>query len=435
MQLRPAQKSKSKLRIGFSGPSGSGKTYSALLLASGMAPWEKICVIDTENMSADLYSDLGAYNVITLDSPYTPERYIQAIKDCEEGGMEVIIIDSVTHEWDGEGGALQINQKLADTKFRGNTWAAWSETTPRHQKFIYAITMSKCHIITTARAKTDTIQTDDKKIKKVGLKEIQREGYEYELTANFTIDRDSHYAIASKDRTGMFIDSDPFIITDEVGKRMLAWANTGMDPRDLAFEVADLLRTKQTTQTIESICRIYKVEVLNQVGYHDLLALRNKLKSLADRPKEPETPTAPPKVETPKEPSAPVSEPPVTPQEPAAVSEPAAIPMASAGDVVMFTQLIKRRAEQSGKTAEAMTKAFLTKMKVEDVKQLTKEQITKTNDMLTQINTEYVETHKADKPASLPPEEEDTIAVGMDVFGGDAAAEETKPVTKSKSKK
>jgi hypothetical protein len=236
MQLRKAQKSKSKLRIGISGPSGSGKTYSALLLASGLTnEWAKICVIDTENGSADVYDNLGAYNVITLVAPYSPERYIEAIKAAEKAGMEIVIVDSTSHEWDGKGGCLESNELLAQSKFKGNSWAAWSQTTPRHQRFIEALVTSSCHIITTARSKTDTIQVD-KQVKKIGTKEIQREGFEYELTLNFNLDRDSHLAMASKDRTGLFIDSDPAIITQETGKRLRKWADSGIDLEKIAAE-------------------------------------------------------------------------------------------------------------------------------------------------------------------------------------------------------
>lgn len=230
MQIRKAERAQSKLRIGLSGPSGSGKTYSALLLARGMVKsWEKILLIDTENGSGELYSHLGPYNVIVLEAPFTPERYSEAITAAETAGMEAIVIDSASHEWDGKGGCLESNERLGQTKFKGNSWAAWSETTPRHQKFIEAITQSKCHVITTARSKTDTIQTEDKKIKKVGLKDIQREGFEYELTANFNIDRDKHLAIASKDRTGLFIDRDPFIINEKIGQEFLKWTESGVD--------------------------------------------------------------------------------------------------------------------------------------------------------------------------------------------------------------
>jgi len=233
-QLRKAERQKAKLRIGMSGPSGSGKTYSALLMAKSIASsMDKVAIIDTENGSADLYSHLGTFNVLRLEAPYTPERYVEAIAECEKAGMEVIIIDSVTHEWDGKGGILESVDVIGQTKFKGNNWAAWSVLTPRHQKFIEAITQSKVHIITTARSKTDTIQTEDKKIKKVGLKEIQREGYEYELTLNFTLDRDGHYAVASKDRTEIFIDKDPFIITEDTGKMLKDWAEKGIDPKKI----------------------------------------------------------------------------------------------------------------------------------------------------------------------------------------------------------
>lgn len=230
LTLRKAAREKTKIRIGLSGPSGSGKTFSALLLASGMAGWDKIAIIDTENGSADLYAHLGPYSVITLGAPFSPERYIEALHECEKAGMEVIILDSATHEWDGKGGCLESNDLLASAKFKGNTWAAWSVTTPRHQQFIQAIVSSPCHIITTVRSKTDTIQTEDKKVKKVGLREIQREGWEYELTLNFTLDRDGNYAVASKDRTGLFSNADPFKVSKATGATILAWASSGEEP-------------------------------------------------------------------------------------------------------------------------------------------------------------------------------------------------------------
>lgn len=227
IQLRKAERSQAKLRIGVSAPSGGGKTYSALLMASGMAPWNKIAVIDTENGRGDIYSDLGDYNIITLEAPFSPERYIEAIKSCEAAGMEVIIIDSISHEWEGQGGCLEINEALANAKYRGNSWSAWNETTPRHRKFIEAIISSTAHVITTVRNKVDTIMTEDKKVKKVGIKEITREGFEYEITVNFNIDRDTHKALPSKDNTRLFEGKDPFVITAETGKQLIEWMKSG----------------------------------------------------------------------------------------------------------------------------------------------------------------------------------------------------------------
>lgn len=229
MQLRTATREKVKLRLGISGPSGSGKTYSALLLASGITSWDKIAVIDTENGRGDLYAHLGPYNVITLNPPYAPERFIKAIEECEKAGMDVIIIDSISHEWEGKGGILQLNEQIAQTRFKGNTWSAWSVTTPRHQAFIEAIVDSGCHIITTARSKIETVY-EGGKVKKLGMKEIQREGFEYELTVNFNLDRDTHFATASKDNTEIFENLDPFTITRETGEILKEWCNAGKVP-------------------------------------------------------------------------------------------------------------------------------------------------------------------------------------------------------------
>lgn len=224
MELKKASRKQSKLRIGLSWPSWSWKTHSALLLAYWICwDWEKIAVIDTENWSADLYSHLWDYNVLHLQPDFSPEKYIEAIKTCEEAEVEVIIIDSTSHEWEWTWWCLEINEKIAQIKFKWNTWSAWSVTTPRHQSFIENIVNSKCHIITTARSKTDTIQTEDRKIKKVWLKDIQREGFEYEMTIMFNIDRDWHLAIASKDRTNLFIDRDPFIISIETWEEIKNW--------------------------------------------------------------------------------------------------------------------------------------------------------------------------------------------------------------------
>lgn len=236
MQILKAQRTRAKARVGISGPSGSGKTYSALLFAYGLVgDWEKICVIDSEVGSSNNYAHLGEFNVLELSAPFSPDRYIEAIKAAESAGMEAIIIDSVSHEWDGKGGCLEINDHLANTKYKGNTWAAWSETTPRHQKFIEAIVGSKAHIIATSRSKTETTLVDGKP-KKVGTKDIQRDWFEYEMTLMFNIDRDSHFAMAVKDRTSLFIDRDPFKLSIQTGEEFRKWLETGIDPRKAELE-------------------------------------------------------------------------------------------------------------------------------------------------------------------------------------------------------
>ena len=98
IEFKKAHRSKAKLRLAIAGPSGAGKTYSALLIASGIVPLEKVAVIDTESGSADLYADLGGYSTVTINPPYSPQKYIEAIHAAEAAGFELIIIDSyLTH--------------------------------------------------------------------------------------------------------------------------------------------------------------------------------------------------------------------------------------------------------------------------------------------------------------------------------------------------
>jgi hypothetical protein len=204
-------------------PSGGGKTYSALLLAKGLGG--RTVVIDTEEGSSDLYDTLHEFDVVDLKPPFTPERYIEAITACQEAGYDVIVIDSVTHCWSGKGGCLELVDDIAKAKFRGNTWSAFSEITPRWRAFVDAILRSSAHVICTGRSKTETAQVDDhgkKKVAKLGMKLEARDGLEYEFTCVLDIIHDGHYATVSKDRTGLFT-GDPKPITAETGKQLAEW--------------------------------------------------------------------------------------------------------------------------------------------------------------------------------------------------------------------
>ena len=121
--------------------------------------------------------------------------------------------------------------EIARARFKGNTWSAWSELTPRHRAFIDRMLRSSAHIIATGRAKTETAQVDDhgrKKVVKLGMKLESRDGAEYEFTTCLDIVHDGHYAVASKDRTGLF-SGDPKPITEDTGKRLAAWLAGGHD--------------------------------------------------------------------------------------------------------------------------------------------------------------------------------------------------------------
>ena len=225
MELRIAERTKAKIKLGLQGPSGSGKTYSALLLAFGLCnDWSKIAVIDTENHSADLYAHLGHYNVLNLSEPFTPENYIKAIEACEKADMSVIIIDSISQEWEGSGGIIESHSKMS-----GNSFTNWNVITPRHNAFVQKILQSPCHILSTIRCKQDYVlsEKNGKYVpEKVGLKSVTRDGMDYEFTLVFDIDI-KHQAKASKDRTNLFKEDIPFIIKAETGKKILDWCLMG----------------------------------------------------------------------------------------------------------------------------------------------------------------------------------------------------------------
>jgi hypothetical protein len=237
MQLRKATRKKARIRLGLSAVSGGGKTYSAILVAKGLSgDLSKVAVIDTENGSADLYAHMGDYNVLPLTAPFSPERYIEAIRACEKAGMEVIVVDSISHEWDGKGGCLEIVEQL------GGKYQDWAKVTPRHQAFLDAIIHSSAHVITTVRRKQDYEMVKDGngriKVEKGGLKEITREGFEYELTINLEMDV-KHNAIASKDRTGLFMGKPAFVPTEQTGELIAQWCEQGEEQLDVVKPGSD----------------------------------------------------------------------------------------------------------------------------------------------------------------------------------------------------
>ena len=226
--FRKAERRKAKLRLGLVGPAGSGKTYGALLIAMGLGG--KIALIDTENGSGDLYAHLGDYDVCTLDAPYTVQKYLAAIEEAEQDGYSVLIIDSLSHAWAGEGGLLDQQGKIADSG-RGNSYTAWRQVTPWHNKLVEAMLTSKCHIIATMRAKTEYVQEKNDKgkteIRKVGMAPVQREGMDYEFGVVFDLDV-NHNATVSKDRTTLF-DGQIFRPSQKTGEALRNWLESGAD--------------------------------------------------------------------------------------------------------------------------------------------------------------------------------------------------------------
>lgn len=227
MEFRKAERRKAKLRLGLVGPSGSGKTYSALLIAKGLGG--KVALIDTENGSGELYANLVDYDVCPLEPPYTVQKYLAAIEAAEQAGYDVVIIDSLSHAWAGQGGILE---QVDARKGRGNDFTAWRDVTPWHNKLIDAMLQSKCHIVATMRSKTAYEMEKDERGKvkpvKVGLAPVQREGMDYEFTVVLELDQQRHMAQASKDRTSLF-DGQIFLVTEGTGATLRGWLEGGTD--------------------------------------------------------------------------------------------------------------------------------------------------------------------------------------------------------------
>ncbi len=250
MKFAKATRKKCKMKLSLQGPSGSGKTYSALLLAKGMTgDLSKVAVIDTENGSSHLYAKLGTYSVLKLEAPFTPEKYIEAIQCAIQEGFECVIIDSLSHEWFGTGGILEIHSNM-----QGNSFTNWSKLTPRHNALIETVVSSDIHILATLRSKTEYViqQVNGKNIpEKVGLKSVQRDDTEYELTISFELNK-NFMSTVSKDRTGLFKTQPELVINEQVGKRIMEWCNT-----------EDSIHSKDDVK--ERIMKCDSLSVLNEI--------------------------------------------------------------------------------------------------------------------------------------------------------------------------
>jgi hypothetical protein len=303
MAFTKAVRKKSKLRLGITGPSGSGKTLGALLIAKGLGG--RIAVIDTEKGSASLYADNPKYDVefdtMDLDPPYAPENFIKAMREAENAGYDVLIIDSTTHEWSGVGGCLELVDEIAKARYKGNSWSAWNDITPRHRAFIDAIERSPMHVIITMRSKTETAQTEGpngkKQVVKLGMKAEQRDGFEYEMTVVLDVVHDTHFVQTSKDRTGLFMDRDPFKITEATGVMLREWLESGAEPTKEVLteqQIADHKAAIEAAADMEALKTAYAAAYRAATAIRDVDAekqftsAKDARKEALDAPKQPE---------------------------------------------------------------------------------------------------------------------------------------------------
>lgn len=276
MLIRKAERKQAKLRLGISGASGSGKTWSALEIATGMGG--KIGMIDTEAGRGELYGSDFNYDIIRLETPYSPERYIEAIKCFEQSGYDILIIDSLSHAWVGEGGVLSIVDKAGSNSFT----SGWKIATPKQNALVDALVTSKMHIITTLRVKTEyVVEKNDRgkaEPRKVGLSPVQRDGLEYEFTLFMDINQE-HIAHVTKDNTKLF-DQEYLKPSKEMGKKLSTWISQGKSANDM--EVEDLNAVKAmfegtgTTQELQVV--FYQALKLYPPLSEKIIALKDERK-------------------------------------------------------------------------------------------------------------------------------------------------------------
>lgn len=179
-EIRKAQRQGARLLIQLSGVSGSGKTYSALQVAYGLAGGnaDKIVLIDTENRRGSLYANAlpEPFNILDFYAPFSPERYIDAIEAASKHGAEVIVIDSVSHEWESEGGCEWIANQ---TRFPD-----WKRAKALHKRFMTYMLQSPAHIIACTRAREKVDFSDPKNPRPLGIQPIQEKNFSFEATVS-----------------------------------------------------------------------------------------------------------------------------------------------------------------------------------------------------------------------------------------------------------
>ncbi len=230
LSFQRASKKSARLRMALIGVAGSGKTYTALSIAQHLG--KRVAVFDTERGSASKYSDTFEFDVLEPEN-FNPKTYIDAIAAAEEAGYDVIILDSLSHAWTGQGGALDLVDKAARRSQSNNTFGAWRDVTPLHNAMVDAMIGAKIHIIATMRAKTEYVQEKDKNgrttVRKVGMAPVQRDGLEYEFDVVADLDQDNNF-IVGKTRcpaiAGMVVNK----AGREVATKLNNWLSDGGAP-------------------------------------------------------------------------------------------------------------------------------------------------------------------------------------------------------------
>lgn len=234
--FRPASRENVGLLIALAGASGSGKTFSALRLARGLAGANKIAFIDTEARRALHYADRFDFLHADMRPPFRPARFVEAIRAAEDAGASVVIVDSMSHEYDGEGGIIDWADELAASgvKSPGN----WKDPKLAHKKLMNALLQMRAHLIFCLRAdeKIEIIRENGKtQVRPLGWMPICEKRFMFEMTASFTLTPDRpgfpQFHLPHKvqeQHRGMFPEGEP--IGERAGEALRAWAAGGAPP-------------------------------------------------------------------------------------------------------------------------------------------------------------------------------------------------------------
>ena len=234
--FQEATKERTFARVWIDGPTGSGKTLTALLIARGLAgPDGKIAVIDADFRTSRKYSDKVKFDVVDLIDDYHPQRYIDLIELAARRGYDVLVIDPISHEWQGTGGVLELVDK--EKERTNNPFGGWKVGSPLHKKFVDAIIKAPLHVVCTCRVKMEYVLEADERGKlhpvKKGLAPIQREGMEYEFDVCGSIDH-LHDMRITKSRISSLDGACLHQPGEDLGERMRLWLTEGAaDPPPL----------------------------------------------------------------------------------------------------------------------------------------------------------------------------------------------------------
>ena len=273
LTIRKATKKKLKLRLALAGPSGSGKTYTALRLAKEMG-W-KTLLVDTEHRSSERYADEFEFDILDLDPPFTPDRYISCIEAAEAGGYDVVILDSLSHEWFGTGGILEMVDNEMARQRTTQSMLGWKAVTPLHTKLIERILRNNVHIISTMRSKQEySIDKDDQgrtKITKLGMAPIQKDGMDYEHDIVGDIDN-THHVVFNKTRCPALDGKAFYKPGQDLAKILNDWLNSGEDskPEPVIATVPEGQDEVPTEEDIAKLAALCKEKGLKPVTVRDM---------------------------------------------------------------------------------------------------------------------------------------------------------------------